>query len=191
MLVHGEKCKLCSTYRRTLRVLQDRWSNHSSEELSSSSSHTNNRYLNTPEKNAKFSSLRQRVKNAENELTRLRERLCNKIEKSESVDKGLHNDLTTIMNHNVNEIQKAFPEGSFRHIFWDQQQENTKKVDARQYRWHPLSIKWCLNLKLMSSVGYHAMRSSGFVTLPSKRTLRDYTNYIKCVPGYQQEVVDI
>ena len=113
------------------------------------------------------------------------------IEKSESVDKGLHNDLTTIMNDNVNEIQKAFPEGSFRHIFWDQQQENTKKVDARQYRWHPLIIKWCLNLKLMSSVGYHAMRSSGFVTLPSKRTLRDYTNYIKCVPGYQQEVVDM
>ena len=52
-------------------------------------------------------------------------------------------------------------------------------------------IKWCLNLKLMSSAAYHAMRSSGFITLPSERTLRGYTNYIKCVPGYQQEVVDM
>ena len=39
-----------------LRVLQDRWSNRS-DELSSSSSHANNRYLNTPEKQAKFVSL--------------------------------------------------------------------------------------------------------------------------------------
>ena len=52
-------------------------------------------------------------------------------------------------------------------------------------------IKWCLNLKLISSAAYHAMRSSGFITLPSERTLRDYTNYIKSVPGYQQELIDM
>ncbi len=95
------------------------------------------------------------------------------------------------MDENTSDIHKAFPEGSFRRVFWDQQLENSKKGDARQYKWHPLIIKWCLNLKLMSSATYHAMRSSGFITLPSERTLRDYTNYIKCVPGYQQEVVDM
>ena len=31
----------------------------------------------------------------------------------------------------------------------------------------------------------------GFVTLPSERTLRDYTTYIKCVSDYQQEDVDM
>ena len=185
------KCSLCSAYRRTLHVLQDRWSKLSSDELSSSSSHTNNRYLNTPERLAKVANLRQRVKNAENEVIKLKERECNLIQKSDSVDQGLHDDLSTIINENTSDIQKAFPEGSFRRVFWDQQLENSKKTDARQYRWHPLMIKWCLNLKLMSSAAYHAMRSSGFVTLPSERTLRDYTNYIKCVPGYQQEVVDM
>ena len=35
------------------------------------------------------------------------------------------------------------------------------------------------------------MISSGFITLPSERMLRDYPNYIKCTPGYQQEVVDM
>lgn len=50
MLVHEEKRKPCFTYRRTLRVLQDKWSNCSSEELSSSSTPTNNRYLNMPQK---------------------------------------------------------------------------------------------------------------------------------------------
>ena len=95
------------------------------------------------------------------------------------------------MEENTSSIHGAFPEGSFRRVFWDQQLENSKKTDSRQYRWHPLIIKWCLNLKLMSSAAYHGMRSSGFVTLPSERTLRDYTNYIKSVPGYQQEVVDM
>ena len=37
MLVHGDKSKPCSAYRQTLCVLQDRWSNCSSDELSSSS----------------------------------------------------------------------------------------------------------------------------------------------------------
>ena len=64
-----------------------------------------------------------------------------------------------------------------------------KPILVRTYGTH--SSKWCLNLKLMSSVAYHGMRCSGFVTLPSERTLRDYTKYIKSVPGYQQEVVDM
>lgn len=113
------------------------------------------------------------------------------MQTSEIVDEGLHSDLSTIMQDNTHDVHKAFPEGTFCRVFWDQQMENVKKNDPRQYRWHPLMIKWCLNLKLISSAAYHAMRSSGFITLPSERTLRDYTNYIKCRPGYQQEVVDM
>ena len=71
-LVRGEKCNLCSKYRRTLRVLQDRWSKRSSDELSNSSSHTNNRYLNTPERLAKVTKLRQHAKNAEMRLISLK-----------------------------------------------------------------------------------------------------------------------
>ena len=39
---------------------------------------------------------RQRVKNAENEITRFKEKICNLIQKSESVDQGLLGDLATI-----------------------------------------------------------------------------------------------
>ena len=45
--------------------------------------------------------------------------------------------------------------------------------------------------KLLSSAAYHAMRTSGFITLPSEITLRDYINYIKSVPGYQKEVINM
>lgn len=83
---------------------------------------------------------------------------------------------------------QALPEGSFKKLFWKEQLKAVSKKDMRQVRWHPLLIRWCLNLKLMSSSAYHAMRTAGFICLPSERTLRDYSNYFKCKAGFQLEV---
>ena len=41
---------------------------------------------------------------------------------------------------------------------------------------------------LTSSKTYEIMRDSGFVSLPSKKTLRDYTHWIKLKPGFNAEV---
>ena len=41
---------------------------------------------------------------------------------------------------------------------------------------------------MISSAAYHAMRSSGFIKLPSERTLRDYTHQVKAATGIQPEV---
>lgn len=57
-------------------------------------------------------------------------------------------------------------------------------------RWHPIFIRWCLNIALTSSKAYDMIRDSGFITLPSKRTLRDYTHFFKSEPGFQVEVDD-
>ena len=47
-------------------------------------------------------------------------------------------------------------------------------------------IKWCLNLKFLSSRAYGALR---FVqTLPSERTLHDYTHWIDSSPGFHADV---
>ena len=45
-----------------------------------------------------------------------------------------------------------------------------------------------MNLKLLSSAAYHSLRTSGFVKLPSERTLRDYTHFFKSKTGFQGEV---
>ncbi len=47
-----------------------------------------------------------------------------------------------------------------------------------------MMIRWCLSLKLLSSGSYNALRSSGVVVLPSERTLRDYTHFVKAKPGF-------
>ena len=54
-----------------------------------------------------------------------------------------------------------------------------------------MMIRWCLNLKLLSSSSYHTLRTSGFLKLPSQRTLRDYTHFFKSKAGFQMEVEEM
>lgn len=44
------------------------------------------------------------------------------------------------------------------------------------------------HIKMLSSSAYHALRTSGFVKLPSERTLRDYTHHFENKPGFLKEV---
>lgn len=55
-------------------------------------------------------------------------------------------------------------------------------------KWHPIIVKWCLNLKLISGAAYYAVRGSNFIKLPSEITLRDYTYYFENKGGFQTEV---
>ena len=128
LLVHGEKCKPCSLYRRTLHVLYDGWCKSNSDELSSLSSHTNNRYLNTPEKIAKVTNLRQRVQNAEKEISVLKEQVRNLIQKSEVVDEGLHNDLPTIVDEIHRKYIILFLRGHFNRYFGTNRSKTQRKV---------------------------------------------------------------
>ena len=55
-------------------------------------------------------------------------------------------------------------------------------------RWHPLYIKWSLYLKHLSSKAYETLRKSGCISLPSKRTLQDYTQCISTSIGFSAEI---
>ena len=50
-------------------------------------------------------------------------------------------------------------------------------------RWHPLFIRWCLNLSRISQKAYDVMRESD-ISLPTRRTLNDYTQWISAKPGF-------
>ena len=182
------KCESCKPYRANLRSMYNRWSKQRAFDGSDTSSHTNDRYLNTPEKKAKLDGLRKRVHAAEEEVKRLKDKVRTLLKQGDTVDSELHFDLLHIMNENVDQIRKAYPENSFSRLFWDEQLKAASTKDPRQVRWHPVLIKWCLNLKLLSSSAYHAMRTSGFLKLPSERTLKDYVHYFSNRPGFQKEV---
>ncbi len=111
------------------------------------------------------------------------------MKKGHTLNKELHNDFSTLMKEQSSKIDQTYPKGSFAHLFWQEQLKAASLTDNRQMRWHPLIIRWCINMKLLSSSTYHATRTAGFIKLPSERTLRDYTHYFKQKAGYQVEVL--
>ena len=71
VLVNGTKCSHCVAYRATLRKAYHRWSakrHDSPSRHTSSTSHTNFRYLNTPEKQQRYKNLKARSNAAERKL---------------------------------------------------------------------------------------------------------------------------
>ena len=108
---------------------------------------------------------------AERKVKKMMERLTEKDRVEMELD--VHNDMQGIMNEMTGAIRKGHSEGSFLCIFWDEQLK--AKDPRRQIRWHPALVKWCLHLKFKSTSAYHALRSTAVLTLPSERTLFDYT----------------
>jgi len=113
-------------------------------------------------------------------IGRLKERL-NKILKTEAVpvDEELSNELKTSM--------KDAP--AFVKIFWEQQQKAHAVQGASGMKWHPLLIRWALHVKSISSSAYSAMRDSGFIKLPSERTLYEYSHANPAKEGIQHSVI--
>ena len=64
------------------------------------------------------------------------------------------------------------------------------KAKKMGIRWHPLFIRWCLNIMLISGKAYEVMRESGLICLPSRRTLRDYTHWHKIKHGFDAAVIN-
>ena len=186
LLAYGGKCSSCKDYHPHLRALFSDWTTQKQKEVSK---FTNNQHLSTPQKQKKMKSLTARAKEGEKQVKRVQHIIEQSVEANgTAVDPNFHNDLVAIMEDKSQEINDKYPTGTFKNLFWEQQLKAAKVKGPNGFRWHPIMIRWCLNLKMMSSVAYHAMRSAGFVTLPSERTLQDYSNFFQPKPGFQPEV---
>ena len=191
LLSPAPKCFTCVAYRPTLRATYHRLQNKKCRPIyqSPTTSHVNDRFLTTPECNGKMKRLRGRLNAAEKNVQSMKQIVARVMKEKEiQVDSELSNDLEHILREETEKVRKECNAGSFQRLFWEQQLEAMKLKDKRQIRWHPLLIKWCLNLKLISSAAYHTLRTSGVLTLPSERTLRDYSNVIEGKAGFQVEV---
>ena len=161
----GRKCNNCESYRSVLRKLYSRLlklkNSHQGQHLPVACSHTNNRYMETPEKQQKMSRLTKENKALKRQVDTIKKRIENlTISNGTVINESFHTDLVEIMNQCNNEVISSYPPNSFRCLFWEQHYENVKKKDSRQLRWHPAMIKWCLSLKMTSSSCYNALRAS-------------------------------
>lgn len=186
----GSRCLCCLEYRKTLNSMLHRHHSKAKDgDKAHPSSHTNYRFLNTPEKVERLHRLHQSVKVNRQQLHRLRARLELIIqERGLEVDGELHHDLKDIMAENTTMVMATHPPDSFAHMFWEQQRQASAVKDARQMRWEPMMIRWCLYLRHLSTSAYETIRCSGAVKLPSQRTLRDYTHFTQATTGFSAAV---
>ena len=181
------RCEQCANFRRSLCVQSTRLEKRTSNRTGPNSS--------VPYHALSSKEMLERMKNLHNELCKIRkkqQRLKQLIEDSMDahgvmLDDGLHNDFKEIVKECETQMEGATPR-SFKWVFWQQQMEASSKTDSRGMRWHPLMIKWCIYLRHQSQAAYETLRQSKCVSLPSQRTLRDYTHHVKATNGFSAEV---
>ena len=186
-----DRCQRCTDYRRTLHAMVSRQSQSQHKSISNAtlSSHTNYRYLSTPEKIERLGSLHHENRSAQKKLQRLRVKVAEMIaSRGISLDAETTGDSQQIMEEEEHHVLRKFPPDSFQSVFWQQQKEATSRKDKRGMRWHPAMLKWCLYLRHQSSKAYETLQQSGCLQLPSQRTLRDYTHCVKSEAGFSAAV---
>ena len=67
---------------------------------------------------------------------------------------------------------KANAVSPFMKLFWEQQRALIGKGTGVRY--HSMIIRFCLSLAAKSASAYDELRSSNILTLPTRRTLKDY-----------------
>lgn len=192
LITNQSKCTHCVTYRKNLRALYARCQKESSptkRKRSEADSHTNYRYLRTPEKKARITNLHNKTKSLCRQVDQLKKKIEHLTElNGVNLEHSIDSDIRDIVNENDAVINASYSPESFECLFWKQQKESMLIKNAKQMRWHPMLIKWCIHLRMLSSSCYNSLRSAGVLRLPSERTLRDYTNVIKSRSGFQCEV---
>ena len=86
-------------------------------------------------------------------------------------------DICDIVTEVSPVVEDTFPPDFPQRILWDQQKHYNSLRDKRQMRWHPLIIRFALNLKYLSGTADRALCQSEVISLPSERTLSDYTHW--------------
>jgi hypothetical protein len=155
----------------------------------STSRNTNYRFMTSPEKIIRLRELQQNYQRSQSQVRQLKFMLSEAIEeRGVAVDNVTHQDLVSICEENYHKISEKYPPGSFLRLFWEQQQSSAKAKSSNGMRWDPLMIRWCLYLRHLSGRAYELLRESGVISLPSQRTLRDYTYYTNSCVGFSDSV---
>ena len=186
LLIEGGtiRCKSCKQYRLTLngmlRRKEERTELNEEEVLSS---RRPLKYMSQNEVKMKVSKLQGERRKLLTQNKSLAEKNMQLERKIRDRIRGNGEDIS-LQDHETFKalLEEARDTGQcsdYQHLLIEHQLHYNALTNKRSMRWHPTIIKWCLFLKSKSSKAYKVMRDSGFLNLPSERTLYDYSHYVK------------
>ena len=182
------RCQSCSAYRGSLR--KKKW--REAKEVRSASLISSKKNHSQMTKEELIAKLAERTSQAKS-LTTANEKMACQIDKlivsnGHVLNDVGNTDMLGLMNECDAQVRKDWSDpNSFQRLFWEQQLQYNKAKSKTSMRWHPTMLRWCMYLKSKSSKAYEAMSQSGFISLPSARTLFDYTHYIPSRCGFVPE----
>ena len=164
--------------------------------------------MKTPEKLTSLRKARETLRKRDRKIAQIKKQLESLTsQEGVAVASDVQEEIGQVIERSGMEME-SLPTSDFRRIFWEQQVCSTGIYIACSYwfpehvqvaagkvkgptgiRWHPLFIRWCLNLSRVSPKAYEVMRESG-ISLPTRRTLNDYTHWVSAKPGFSCEVED-
>jgi len=155
-----------------------------------------NVYLSSPLRLAKLQllarksrGLDKRVNVLEVQLEACRKKCLSLIERDgEKLNKVDCDALIQLVRECKDSALAEFPAGSFQQIFFEQQLRYNSLKRKSSMRWHPTIIGWCLYIKNKSAKAYEGIRA--FLSLPSSRTLYDYSHYMEHGTGINPKTVE-
>ena len=179
-------CQQYASFRVSLRVRRSRAAKKTEERTDPSSS--------IPYCCLSREEMRERMKKLHDNLCRI-QRQCERFQlhvqeaveaQGVVVDEELHNDLREIMKTEGSKLMDRSIPGSFQQVFWQQQMDAASRGNSRGMRWHPLMIRCCIYLRHQSQSAYETLWQC--ISLPSQRTLRDYTYHVRPTSGFSVDV---
>ncbi|KAK3924597.1 Transposable element P transposase [Frankliniella fusca] len=138
-----------------------------------------NKYRSRKEMMPKLAEQQRLNKNSRAQTERLRKRFQLSLD-----SKGVGLDVS--LEEKLLEILRDSELSPVQQMFLHQQFKANSLKDKRQVRWHPTLIRFALLIKSNSPSAYSSMRDTGLITLPSERTLFDYSHIMPsregCIP---------
>jgi hypothetical protein len=144
--------------------------------------------MNTPQRLSILRNAKQTLRLRDKKISRMKQQLEAFTADAglDVVDNEVVNGIEEVIKNKDAEM-KLLPLSDFKRVFWDQQVAALKVKGRRGIRWHPLFIRWCLNLSRVSPKAYEVLRESG-IEMPTRQTLNDYTHWVTAKPGFSHEV---
>ena len=189
-----ELCENCIGYRKKLSKYNARSLEAEANKslATSASSTTNLKHLTVAELRERLANVQisrqQEMQRTAAMALKIRQVVEEDSVTSHNINKSDHDLFKTILK----EKMPQFEQGSPQWLLWNQQLEQASKKDSRTMRWHPLIIRWCLSIYLVSPAAYRQMASKGnkFIVLPHVSTLKKYINYTEPTSGFNPDVIE-